>query len=100
MELNYKKAFDLIKEQLRQIENGEFSDDDIESAKQLILASYKSVRETQDSEINYYFSQELTGEFVSIEDNIKDIEKVTKEQIVDVANRVKLNTIYFLTDNN
>lgn len=97
---NYKKALNLIKEQLRQIENGEFSDDDIESAKQLILASYKSVRETQDSEINYYFSQELTGEFVSIEDNIKDIEKVTKEQIVDVANRVKLNTIYFLTDNN
>ena len=97
---NYEKALELIKEQLRQIKNGEFSDEDIQSSKQLIIASYKSVKETQDSEINYYFSQELTGEFVCIEENIQDIENVTKEQIVEVANRAKINTIYFLTDKN
>ena len=97
---NYKKAFELIKEQLRQIKDGEFSDEDIESSKQLIFASYKSVKESQDSEINYYFAQELANEFVSIEKNIEDIEAVTREQIIDIANKIQLNTIYFLTDNN
>ena len=97
---NYKKAFELIKEQLRQIKDGEFSDEDIESSKQLIFASYKSVKESQDSEINYYFAQELANEFVSIEKNIEDIEAVTKEQIINIANKIQLNTIYFLTDNN
>ncbi|MBQ3407924.1 MAG: insulinase family protein [Clostridia bacterium] len=97
---NYKKALDLIKEQLNQIKNGDFSEDDINSAKQLILASYKSIKETQDGEINYYFSQELSDEFVSIEKNIQDIEAVNKEQIVEIADKIALNTIYFLTDNN
>ena len=85
---------------MRQIKDGEFSDEDIESSKQLIFASYKSVKESQDSEINYYFAQELANEFVSIEKNIEDIESVTKEQIIDIANKIQLNTIYFLTDNN
>jgi len=96
---NYQKAVDLIKEQLRQISDGEFSEDDINSAKQLILASYKSIKETQDGEINYYFSQELSDEFYSIEKAIQDVEIVSKEKIIQIAERIQLNTIYFLTDN-
>lgn len=97
---NYSKAFNLIKDQLKQIKDGEFSEEDIDSARQLILASYKSVRETQDGEISYYFSQEISDEFVSIEKNIKEVELVTKDQIINIANKIQLNTIYFLTDNN
>ena len=85
---------------MKQIQDGDFSDEDIESSKQLILASYKSIKESQDNEINYYFAQELANEFVSIEENIKNIESVSKEQIIDIAKRVQLNTVYFLTDNN
>lgn len=96
---NYEKALYLIKEQLAQIANEDFTQEDVQSAKQLIIASLKSVRETQDGEINYYFSKELAGEDVDIEKNIADIEAVTKAQIVDVAKKIRINTIYFLTDN-
>ncbi|MBR2744459.1 MAG: insulinase family protein [Clostridia bacterium] len=94
---NYEKALSLIKDQLKQIENGEFSEDDINSAKQLILASYKNISETQDGEINYYYAQELADKFSSIEENMKEISAVTKEQIIDIANKIQLNTVYFLT---
>lgn len=97
---NYERALNIIKDQLNQMVNGDFTDDDIKSAKQLIFASLKSIDETQDGEINYYFSQELSEKFVDIEENKKRIQDVTKEQIIDVAKKININTIYFLTGNN
>lgn len=95
---NYDKAVQIIKEQLEQMKNGDFSEDDINNAKTIILASVESIPESQDSEITYYFSQELSDEFVSIEDYIKNISNVTKEQIIEIANKIQINTIYFLKD--
>ena len=95
---NYEKALELIKEQLKQMENGNFTDEDIENAKIIIKASVESIPESQDSEITYYFSQELSEEFVSIDEYMKNIEKVTKEQIVEIAKKIQINTIYFLKD--
>jgi len=94
---NYEKAVNIIKEQLNQMVNGEFSEEEIKSGKQLINASIKSIPDTQDGELMYYFSQELFNEFVSIDDYIKNISKVNKKEIVDIAKKIKINTIYFLT---
>ena len=95
---NYEKTLELIKEQLKQMENGEFTEEDIDNAKLLISSSVGSIPETQDAEITYYYSQELSDEFISIEDYIQKINEVTKEQIEDVAKNVQINTIYFLKD--
>ena len=95
---NYEKALSLIKEQLEQMKNGDFDDEDINNAKTLIAASVGSVPESQDSEITYYFAQELSDNFVSIEEYISKIKKVTKTQIVEIANKIQINTIYFLKD--
>ena len=97
---NYEKAVQIIKDQLNQMLNGDFSDYDIESAKQLIFATLKGIPETQDGEVIYYFSQELSGKLISLEENIEKIKNVTKDQILDIAKKVQINTIYFLTGNN
>jgi len=95
---NYEKAIKIIKEQLEQMKNGDFTEADIENAKLLISSSISSIPETQDSEITYYFSQELSDEFVSIEEYIDRINSVNKEQIIEIANNIQINTIYFLKD--
>lgn len=95
---NYEKAVEIIKEQLKQMLDGDFDNEDIYNAKLLISSSVGSIPETQDSEITYYFAQELSDDFVSIEDYIKKINEVTKEQILDVAKNIQINTIYFLKD--
>lgn len=95
---NYEKAVEIIKEQLKQMLDGDFDNEDIDNAKLLISSSVGSIPETQDSEITYYFAQELSDDFVSIEDYIKKINEVTKEQILDVAKNIQINTIYFLKD--
>lgn len=96
--LNYDKALEIIKQQLEQMKNGDFSENDINNAKLLISSTIGSISETQDAELTYYFSQELSDEFISIEDYINRINSVTKEQILNIANNVQINTIYFLKD--
>lgn len=95
---NYDKALEIIKEQLNQMKNGDFTEDDINNAKILISSTIGSIPETQDAELTYYFSQELSDEFISIEDYIKKINSVSREQILNIANNVQINTIYFLKD--
>ena len=95
---NYEKALNTIKEQLEDMKNGNFTDEDIKNSKELILASIEGITEEQDTEITYYYGQELADRFVSVEEYAEKIKDVTKEQIIDLAKTVTINTIYFLRD--
>ena len=78
------------------MKDGSFSKEDIENAKKYIFASLRGVKEEQDSEISYCFGQELSGENTSLVQYEEKISKVTKEDIIKVANSITINTIYFL----
>lgn len=93
---NYEKATELIKKLLEDIKNGKFSEEDITKAKDYILAGVDAINEEQDSQILFLFGQELTKMPLTIEEHKNNIQKVTKEQIVEFANKIQLNTIYFL----
>ena len=93
---NYKKTIELIKEQLESIKKGEFSEIDIENNKEGIVESLKTIKDEQDTQITYSFGQELLKTKITLEEYEKDIRKVTKEDIIDIANKVRINTIYFL----
>ena len=97
---NYEKALQIIKEQIDDMKNGKFSDEDILHAKELIIASFKAMQDEQDSEISFYFGREIQKESKDIDEQIKEISEVTKQDIVDVANQIKINTIFFLTKEN
>ena len=96
---NYQKTVEIIKQQLKDMEEEKFNEDDINNAKNIIISTVDGIEDSQDSEISYYFSQELTSNFVSIKDYIKNINKVTKENVVTIAKKIKINTIYFLKNN-
>ena len=46
--------------------------------------------------IIYFLGQELGNSNVNLEQYVEKIQNVNKEQIVNIAKKVKLNTIYFL----
>ena len=94
----YEKALSTIKEQISDMEEGKFTQEDIENAKKLIIASVKSISAEQDTEITYYYGQEMSDNFTTIEDYIKNIEQVSKEDIIEIAKNTWVNTIYFLRD--
>ena len=94
---NYDKALQIIKAQIEDMKNGKFTDIDIKNAKELIIASFKAMQDEQDSEISFYFGREIQHESTDIEKQIKEILEITKEDIVDVAKQVQINTIFFLS---
>lgn len=93
---NYEKAVEIIKLQLENIKKGEFSEDDIIDAKTYLISGLKNVYEEQDTEIVYYIGQEIAKTNLTFEEYLKKIEKVTKEDVINLANQINLNTIYFL----
>ena len=95
---NYEKAVETIKEQLNDMKKGNFDDADIENAKNLIIESIKSIPAEQDTEITYYYGQELSDTSTSMDEYISKIQKQSKEDIINLAQNVSINTIYFLRD--
>lgn len=93
---NYEKALNLIKEQLEDMKNGDFTEEEVENAKKAIISSIKTIDDEQDTSITYYFGQEMSGNQKSVDDYIERIGKVNKEDVIQVANKVEINTIYFL----
>ena len=93
---NYEKALSLIKVQLENIKNGLFTDEDFEVAKVYLTSSIKNIEEEQDTEVVYYIGQELSKTNRSVEEYISRIEQVTKEDVLNIAKNVHVNTVYFL----
>ena len=93
---NYEKAIKIIKEQLEEMKNGNFTDADIENAKKYILSSLRTTKEEQDAELSFYFGQELSGEHTTFEEYEEKEKKVNKNDIEEVAKTINTNTIYFL----
>ena len=96
---NYEKAMEIIRKQLDDMKNGVFTDEDIENAKKGIISGIKAIDDEQDTEITYFFGQELTDTKTSLDEYMEKIQNVTKEDIVKVAKSVTVNTVYFLKDN-
>ena len=96
---NYEKAMEIIRKQIEDMKNGVFTDEDIENAKKGIISGIKSIDDEQDTEITYFFGQELSEGKTTIDKYMEKVQKVTKEDIIKVANGVTVNTVYFLKDN-
>ena len=95
---NFEKALEIINKQLEDMKNGEFTDVDLQNAKQTIISTIKFIPDEQDTEVTYYFGQELANSYVSFEEYMEKVNAVTKEQIVELAKFIKIYTIYFLTN--
>ena len=78
--------------------NGEFSEKEMENSRTCIIAGIKNIESEQDTEIIFYMGQELSQNYYSINDYIEKIKSVTREQVIEFVKSFKLNTIYFLSN--
>ena len=95
---NYEKALEIVKKQIEDMKNGEFTEDDIQNAKKGIISTIDLIDDEQDTGITYYFGQELSAHKIGADEYKEKVEKIQKEDIVKIANAVSINTIYFLKD--
>lgn len=93
---NEKKTFDEIMHQLKCIQNGEISDDELKCAKEDFISIIRGVEDSCGSIAGWHFSLSLRNKQISPNELIDIYNSVTKEDVIKQANKVKLVTYYFL----
>ena len=93
---NFEKATEIIKEQIEDMKQENFSEEDIENAKKTIVSNIAGISDEQDTEIIYFLGQELSGRNISLEQYAQFVQDVKKDEIEDFARKININTIYFL----
>ena len=92
----YNKAIEVIKNQLKDMKDGNITEKEMKDAKQFINAGLNLINESSENMIEYRFDKDLYNEEIDIEKYRKKIEEIKKEDIVKVEKQIKIDTIYFL----
>lgn len=92
---NVKKAVMLVKKELKNMQNGEFSDLEVEDAINNMIISLDMSLDNNIAILNNYVFN-VYDNFPSIEDRRELFKKIRKEDIVNVSKKIKLNTIFAL----
>jgi len=94
---NFEKAVSIIKEQMQAMKNGDFSDDDLIQTKAVIKNQLLETLDTARGIVEILYHNVVAGQQIQLDEWLQRIETVTKEEVVKVANKIQLDTIYFLT---
>ena len=92
----FKDAYDEILFQTEEMKQGNISDEEISSARFSLTNQLKAMADTPSALLDYAMIQALMKDMTDPDETIKALGSVTKEQIIEVANLVTLDTVYFL----
>jgi len=93
---NRDKSVDAIMNELRDIQNGKISQDEMEAARLSLINSYKELSDNPPALAVWYLSRALYNSFAEPSDIAKAIEKITLSDVVAAAGKVNLDTVFFL----
>ena len=96
---NEKEVIKLIKKCLKDITKGKFNDEIFQSSKNTIISSLKASLDNPIGIINNCLSNTLVSS-PTIEEKIKIIEKITKEEVINFSKKITIHTIYILEGSN
>ena len=92
---NFKKALTLIKKEMKNIELGKFDEDMIERAKTRYISVLDEMYDYPNQIISaYYASVVLNFDFPEIRK--EKIKTVTKQDIINISKKIKMDTVYLL----
>lgn len=92
---NVKKAISLVKKELKNMQNGNFSEEEVRDAINNMVISLDMSLDNNIAILNNYVFN-IYDKLPSIEERKEYFKKLTKEDIVNVSKKVKLNTIFTL----
>lgn len=95
---DYKKCVGLVKKEVRNIQKGMFTDEDIIKAKVTYINSLKELEDNPQNVISLYEGIEYLNSD-TIRDRIIKINKVTKRDIIKLASKIHLDTVVLLEGN-
>lgn len=95
-EENIEKTEKEILSQLEEIKKGNFSNEDVDNSILSIINSLKGVGDTPSSYINWYYGCFINNEILKPEEAIEKYKAITREQLIQTAKSLKLDTVYVM----
>lgn len=93
---NIEKAQQEILNQIEEMKNGNFSQEDIDNSILSIANSLKGIGDTLSSYINWYYGCFVNNEILTPQQALEKYKAVTKQQIIDAAKSLQLDTVYVM----
>ena len=93
---NEKKATDEILAQLEEIKKGNISEGELSDAKLALIDSAERVADSVGNMLNWYFACVMNEMMITPAEKCEAIRAVTTEDIVKIAQGIRLDTYYFL----
>jgi len=90
-----EEVISIVKKKLKQLAKGAFDEEMLTSAKEYYLSALDDIMESSFQLIESYYMIELLG-VDDIETKRKKMQEVTKADVIAVASKIKLNTIFVL----
>ena len=94
---NFQKAYDEILVQLKELQSGNVSELEYVSSINAIVNSLKSCRDDQYAMQSFYLSEKVSGTGRELDYVIDKIKNVSVDMAVKASQKIKLDTVYFLT---
>ncbi len=94
---NYQDMIDSIKKEMKDMINGKFTNLDLENAKNLYISVVNELFEYESSISEYYYNL-LYLDLDKIEEEITNINSITKEDVINLAKKINIDTIYLLKE--
>ena len=92
---DFEKTYDLEKKEMKNMEEGNFPLELFEGVKEIYYNSLIKIEDTQ-SEVTGNYTSELFIHNDRIDVRKKQMEKVTKEDVMNLAKKVHIDTVYLL----
>lgn len=93
----FEKCLAVILAELESIRAGKVSDQEMEATRRAMAQRTRSVLDSPARAIGGLFERRLSGAPKTVEESLKELAAVTKADVVEVARKIKLDTIYWLT---
>ena len=93
---NEKKAADEILAQLDEIKKGNISENELRDAKLALVDSAERIADSAYNMLNWYFACVMNGEMITPEEKCEKVRATTTDDIVKIAQNIRLDTYYFL----
>ncbi len=92
---DFDKTLKLIKNEMNKMKSGKFSEEDVLIAKKAMETSINTIYDSPVRIINMYYANELANSD-TIEEKLKKVKNVTFDDVVNVANKIKIDTVYLM----
>jgi predicted Zn-dependent peptidase len=93
---HFEKVTDLTRSIAGDLARGDIRQDEMESARARLVSRFQSVSDSAYARISLHIEGLVNGEVREVDSFIRDIRRVSRDDVVEVANRVKLDTVFLL----